>query len=201
MAETTKKPRRSVTHRFFISRNGEESARATPDTKTIVIKSAQREDLEARFELADAFGGTLPPPCVGLAAAAFGILTSAGNAGGSAEKDGDEHDPEDVIEAVSDRFKVFSSGVWAAERGEGGPRTTILLEALKRYRESHGADVSDAKMEEFRTKLADPDYKKKYLSDQGFRAVLEKLKLERQTRRAEEAASRQTGEKSAELLN
>jgi len=202
MPETETQSKERSIFRLFRDEDGKIGSRATENVVAIGFKYA--DDEESWIDLAKVFGGNLPPPSVGRAAAALGVSTSAGNAGGSVAKAAG-HNPEVIREAVEKRLETFvpedgSPGEWSAERDSGGPRTSVLLEALKAYRQQHNADTSDAKMAELREKLKDEEWRKKYLSHQDFQAVLLKVKRVKAEQREAEAAKKATGEKSTELL-
>ena len=134
------------------------------------------------FNFAQVFGGTLPPPGVGRAAAAFGINTSAGNAGNTVKGEGDAAATlADRIEAVKARLETFSEGRWESERPSAtGPRTTLVLEAIKLALERAG---KTADLEKIETSLkADPNLKVQYLGNAAIRLAYEDI---RDKRRAE----------------
>ena len=81
-------------------------------------------------DLAEMFGGKLPPASIGRAAAAFGLNTSIGNAANTATgHDGEAASTtlEDIQDAVQKRIKSLSEGKWSAERAEFGPRTSYFF--------------------------------------------------------------------------
>lgn len=194
MAEA-KTPRvRSIT-RLFVNDDGKVTARATETTHTVVFKFA--DDSETRFDL-KRIGVDTSKPSVARAAAAFGVSTSAGNAGNTAAAAQETDDPEAVREAVEDRLDVFapedgSPGEWSAEREAGAPRTSMLLEALAALRKEKGADTSPEKMAAFRAKFADKDYAKQQMAYPPFRAHYEKIKAAKAAERAAKAANAAQG--------
>ena len=197
MAETQKRPR-SIT-RLFLNEDGVVTARAREDTVTVIFK--YQDEKETRFDLAKIFGGKLPQAGVGRAAAAFGISTSAGNAGNTAAAASETDDPDVVREAVEDRLEVFSPedgspGEWSAEREAGGPRTSILLEALVAFRKERGAESPADKIAAFREKFKDKDYTKKQMASAAFRAHYERIKAEKAQARAAKAAQEAQGSAS-----
>ena len=175
MADETAKPtkERSI-YRLFKDDKGEIGSRATANTVAIIFKYPDGES--DTFNLADAFGGTLPPPGVGRAAAAFGISTSAGNAGNTTKGD--------TREAVQDRLEVFESGNWSTEAG-GGPRLGVFFEALTEFRRANNADVSEDRMNQIRKDLADdPEKQKNWMKHDGFKAVYAQIVARKAAERA-----------------
>src|SRR5689334_22017970 len=165
---------RSIT-RTFIADDGEETSRATNDCKA--VKLAYTDGTSHTLELAEVFGGSLPPPCVGRAACAFGLSTSLGNAGNTAsyqkakELDGGDVDPSVIWEAVDERLKTLKSGEWAEQREGVGPSPTLMVEAFKVFRtevvgkpvvDASGNVIDQARIDDFKAKIADKTAKERY---------------------------------------
>lgn len=213
MATDVDKPKskRSITRLFRNEGSDEPTSRATESTTHILFRFADGEETE--FDLAKAFGGSLPPKGVGRAAAAFGISTSAGNAGNTAAHQKDTDDPEVAREAVEARLETLvppdgSPGEWSAGPAEGGPRTSLLLEAVIAYRIANGRPVDDAAMKPILAQLHNPDkdaakaYAKKLGEVPQVEAELQKIKAKRAADRAAKAAASAQGQAHAdELLN
>lgn len=206
MAET-KTPKTRIVLRLFVNDDGSVTPRAQNDTNTVVLKYANEQ--ESRLPLAKVFAGGLPQPCVGRAAAAFGIATSAGNAGTTAAHQAETDDPEIVREAVEERLDTFapsdgSPGEWSTEREAGAPRTSMLLEAAVAFRQAEtGKSADEAWVTSTRAKLADKDYVKKLMSSEKFRPHFERIKLAKQQARAakaEEAAKSADAGAASDLL-
>lgn len=202
MAEASKR-KRSIT-RLFINDDGSTSGRATETTHTVVFKYA--DDSETRFDLRK-IGVDTSKPSVARAAAAFGVSTSAGNAGNTAAAAEGTDDPEFIRGEVEDRLDTIapndgSPGVWAAEREAGAPRTGLLLEACIAFRKQHSNKDADPQwLADTRTKLQDKDFVKNLQGDGRFKAILEQLKLKKaEERAAKAAASAGTAGKAAELI-
>ena len=204
-AKTTKG---RVLRRLFAHDDGSVTGRAGLDVNTVIFKL--EDEREIRDELAKYFGGKLPPPCVGRAAAAFGINTSAGNVVGTLERERDEDGkitgtphPDDVFEALNDRLETFKAGRWAEESAAGGPRTSLMLEtAIKFRKEVQGKDSDPDWLAKTRERFEDDkDFTKKLLSDPQFRAIHEGIKLERAQARATAAAQKAAGSKGASTLD
>lgn len=195
MATETSKGRGTQSiKRIFLNDQGDPSGRAQEDTHTIVLQ-IPKIGQEVRCELKDVFNGQLPSPCVGRAAAAFGVSTSLGNAGNSAIAnaadaiyDGEDREarkealeqvnPEVALSAVKDRWEILTSGEWAAER-EFGPGTSLLLEAVREYRRQNGKESTEADIARYRETFKNKEEVKNYMSSAKFRAVYEKMKMER----------------------
>lgn len=176
--------------RWFLTESSNEPvSRATNDVTIVGFSFA--DGSQSQIDLKDVFGGSYPPVGVGRAAAAFGINTSAGNAANTAE----EKTPAGLKDAVDARLETFLEGRWSAERAEGGPRASLFFDALLKFRQERGADVSEAKMAELRAKYAEPAAKKDVMAIGDFKKVYLALQYERQMAAAEKA-----GEASASSL-
>ena len=174
----------------------EEKARAETDVTKIVFTFVEDGDVRT-LDLAEMFGGKLPPPGVGRAAAAFGFNTAIGNACNTATgEDGKSTSAtlSDMKEAVDRRLELFADGKWSAERAEFGPRTSLMMEAILAYRTQKGLDVSEGRMAKFKAALeSDDSARKRFLKDDDFRAVYEEVRAEKQlaaAQAAKEAASK-----------
>ena len=191
MAATDSKRKRSIT-RLFINDDGQTSGRASMTTHTVVFKYA--DDTESRFEL-KRIGLDVSKPSVARAAAAFGVSTTAGNAGNTAAASEGTDDPEFIKAEVDDRLETIapndgSPGVWAAEREAGAPRTGLLLEAAIAFRQSELKKEADPEwLAKMREKLQDKDFVKNLQGDAKFKGHLERLKLEKAQERAAKAAA------------
>ena len=194
MAEQTKGRGKQSIQRIFVNDEGDPTGRAQTDTNTVVLKTL-KDGKELRCNLADAFAGQLPPPCVGRAAAAFGISTSIGNAGNSAIAiaadafyEGDDRDqraaalervnPEEGLKAMADRWDSFKSGEWSSER-ELGPSTALLIEAVAEYRKAHGKATTDEDRVRYSALFKDKEEVKKHLKVPAFFEMYEKLRVAR----------------------
>jgi len=199
------KKRSAILTRLFIHESDKTPRpRAGLDVTDIVFKYA--DDHETRVPLAQYFGGTLPAPGVGRAAAAFGINTSAGNTIGTLERERDasgklaEPDPADVKAAVEDRLETFTAGRWAAEEGAGGPGVGTRLLSLIAYREKSGKTADETWKAKMRERLEeDKDFWKSLVANDAFRAVHEGLVAERAAAKAKSAASKAASGPSQEL--
>ena len=204
MAEQKAKKSRSI-KRSFISDSGETSPRATNDTKTVVL--TYENEQSHSLDLAQVFGGSLPGPCVGRAAAAFGLSTSLGNAGNTAayakaKETGEEADPDTIWEAVNDRLENILRGEWAEEREGAGPPTTLLIETFKVFRQqvvgkpvvdAQGNVTDQARIDDFKKAIADKATRDGYLKDPEFGSLYEKLKYERAVERRKSQAAQASG--------
>lgn len=170
------------------SNPAERTARAGLDVTTVGFTFA--DGTESSVELAKLFGGTLPAPSVGRAAAAFGINTSAGNAANTAGKGATIEETITLAkEAIEARLETFGEGRWTTERAEGGPRPSLFFDALRKFRADRGADVSDARMAQLRLDYAEPEKRNAYLSIPEFKTVYLQLQHERQMEKAAKAAA------------
>lgn len=200
MADANKSTKGRVLRRLFANDDGTVTGRAGLDVNTVIFKS--EDDKEIRVDLAQFFpGGKLPSPCVGRAAAAFGINTSAGNVVGTLERERDEEGritgtphPEDVLEAIKDRIETFAAGRWAEESAAGGPRTSLMLEAAIAFRKAGGKEPDADWLAKTRQRLdEDKEWSKSLMQHDGFRSHLESIKLARAQARANAAAEKAKG--------
>lgn len=169
---TSKK--RSVQRWYLHDSNMEERVpRAGLDVNTVGFTFEDGSD--EQIPLAEVFGGNLPPPCVGRAAAAFGINTSAGNAANTAT----DKSSEGARNAVGARLDTFREGRWSTERAEGGPRSSLFFEALIEFRRSKGADVSEAKIAELRQKYSDPQARQDAMATGEFKKFYLELQMQK----------------------
>jgi len=204
MADTKKRSKGILTRLFVHDGDPTPRPRAGLDVNMIVFKYG--DDSETRVPLAPFFGGTLPAPSVGRAAAAFGINTSAGNTVGTLDRERDasgkleEPDPADVKAAVEDRLETFNAGRWAAEEGAGGPGVGTRLLSLIAFREASGKTADEAWKAKMRERLEeDKDFWKSLTANDAFMSVHAKLVAERAAAKAKAAASKAASGPSQEL--
>jgi hypothetical protein len=162
--------------------------RADLDVTAVIFQYADNQ--HSRIELSSVFPEGMPPPCVGRAAAAFGINTSAGNAGNTLSKE-DKTDPGKIREAVEARLEIFEAGKWSQERQGGGERPSDLLNALIAFRQRNGQPVDDASLQKFKDRFDDKDAVKAWKADPDFLAVLLEIQSARRL-----AAAQAAGKKS-----
>src|SRR5262245_7553157 len=201
MAEQKKPTKaRSIT-RSFVNDSGVESARATNDAKVVVLTFANKYQI--KYDLSEAFGGSLPAPSVGRAAAAFGLSTSLGNAGNTAGAEAapvvgtddegrpikGEADPNDIIEAVEERLARLKEGTWAAEREGAGPPTTIMVEAFVEYRKVKGLSHDEPRIDRFREDIKDKGTREQFMADADYRRVYEGIRSAKAIARATQVAA------------
>lgn len=181
----------SIKRTFIHDSDPTPQARVGLDVNTIVFTFRDGKGHEVdkiTFPLAQAFGGSLPAPGVGRAAAAFGINTSAGNAGNTVKGEGGEAaDLSERIEAIKARLETFSEGRWESERASAtGPRTSMVLEAIKAVLDKGGRSDDYPKFVESLTNkpelkaqfLENPKIKLEYMRLQDLRRAEVRSKLE-----------------------
>jgi len=209
MAETDKTRNTGQLRRLFVNDDGEPTPRATTRTHTVVFK--YKDDSETRFALQQ-IGVDISKPSVARAAAAFGVSTSAGNAANTAaaaaSKSGEfEEDSAEHIDflrsEVEDRLSDFTGkdgqpGLWSADRVAGAPRTGLLLEACILFRkEVQKAEADPEWIARTREKLQDKDFvKNKLLANAQFKAIQERLKLQKAQANAAKAEASAKGSTS-----
>lgn len=178
MAETTEATaaRSEKCTREFYSASGEKSARAGLESTGVILRLAGVDDFALDIPYADL------SPEVARAAALFGVVTTVTNTIGKKGMTTDE-----MIEALEARTETLLSGIWTAERASG-PRTSDVLTALIRYRESKGATADDAWKANMAKKLAeDADFAADVRSRPAVAVLIETIKLERQQERIKKA--------------
>lgn len=183
MASTDETPTKGTKtarlQRTFRNEGSDElTSRATPETTHVVFKVLGNGQV-IEFDLRDVFGGTLPPPCVARAAAAFGINTSAGNMLTGVEN---PDDPEEVAEAIEHRLESFKAGRWSAEREGGGGRPKLIWLALLAFRAEQGAPTDDAAMAKFKPMLDEKEKVKSWMANEKFMRHYLRIKEERAAR-------------------
>src|SRR5262245_51132633 len=116
---TNRAPRAERIKRQFRSEGSTElSARTTLNATHVLFTVGNGKTLEV--DLAQLFGGTLPPAGPGRACAAFGAAQTIGNAGLTGVDEEDRGDPDEIYGALVDRFKSLQAGRWTAEHRGGG---------------------------------------------------------------------------------
>ena len=171
MAET-KQPRDDKMNRLYVNRDGEETAKLSPNVASVVwevIGTGERVQLD----LSDIFPEGMPDPCVGLCAAAFGVNTAVGNTVGNTR------DTTEMVRRLRDRASAISEGEWASGR-EGGPRMRFVLEAWKQTLEGSGHSVSDEQFEAMRQEVVKGNLTtKEILANDHVRAQYDANEVER----------------------
>lgn len=190
MANTDETPKKaekaSRIQRLFRHEGSDElTSRATNETTHVIFKVVKSGE-EIIFPLSDLFSGKLPPPCVGRAAAAFGVNTSAGNMLTGVE---DTEDPEEIADAIKQRLAAFSAGRWSAERAGGGGRPRLVWLALIAFRQERGQPTDDNSMAKFHAMLDDGEQVKKWMANANFLSHYLRIQAERQAKKAVVASS------------
>lgn len=181
MAETTEATtaRSEKCSREFYNAAGEKSARAGLETTGVILRLVGADD----FSLDIPYDSLTPE--VARAAALFGVVTTVTNTIGRKGMTTDE-----MIEALEARAETLMNGVWTAERASG-PRTSDVLTALIRYRESKGAAVTDEWKADMAKRLAeDADFAADVRSRPAVAVLVETIKLERQQDRIAKAKAK-----------
>lgn len=132
------------TERLFLNAEGEDLGRnPSVDCATFRFKDMTSGDA-IEVSRADLFGsddvsGIKP---AGVLAAWFGLKTNLGNAYGGAKG-------EDPMEPVRARLELILDGEWSEGKGEGGPRKTLLAEAIVRAKAEEGVERTIEQAVEF----------------------------------------------------
>ncbi len=142
-------------------------------------------DLKALFP-----EGAFPPPCMGRAAAAFGLNTVVGNAVAGKDKD----DPEEVHRMMQARWDSIAGGEWS--EGRQGPLTADVIAAWAADAINRGKQVTDASREAVKAKLKSGEWSVKGLLDiPGIQVEYQKaIVAKQQAKLAEAQAKAGTGD-------
>lgn len=183
IATTEATTRERTTKRIFVNAEGEESARALPDTvggRVIFVET----DYVVELDFTSISGYNSIPNGVLRQGFAFGVMTSVTNTVGSSKLSIDEK-----IEACEARWEAISKGTWQSEREGSGPRSNDYLEAAKRVQASSGKPWDETRTPLFLSKVSeDEGYTKTLLKNDAFRAHMDAIKLERAQARAAKSA-------------
>jgi hypothetical protein len=176
-----KKPRK--TERAFIAADGSETKRPTGATVGFRIK-----ELSTNREVKRSF--TDYPENIRTCAMGFGFVTNLGNTIGAKNAD-----PEDLFA----RDELLMNGEWA-EAGEGGPRISVLVQAMLRAAQSAGKTVNQEQVETF-VKGLDEAGRKSIKEDPPIKAAFDAILAENAAARAAESAKAASGVASSFLNN
>ena len=176
MAEAEKTTR--TLRRLYQNRDGEVTKRLSDQVAATILETVNGGH-RVEAHLAKLFPeGKLPDPCMGLAAAAFGMNTVLGNEIAGKEKD----DPAALAGMIQDRWETIVEGEWS--EGRGGPRSKDILDAWKRDAEDRGKTVTEAAIEKMRQRLLTGEVNSKdLLNVPSINAWHEKIKTDRQNER------------------
>jgi hypothetical protein len=180
MAEETASKREKHLTRLF-EHESEPKVRGRAHLDVVAVIFQYEDQKQSRIDLASLFPQGLPPPCVGRAAAAFGVNTSAGNAGNTL----DSKLAEDIRIAVENRLELFEMGKWSQERQGGGAGPKLLLDTLVEFRKAHNQPVDEASLQKFVDAFDDKDRVKVWMGDPEFLAIYVRLQTERRLARAQ----------------
>ncbi len=141
MADESKKTSRLV-RKFKSEGSADLTPRVTMNASGIVFTVANGKSVEAN--LADFFGGVLPPAGIGRACAAYGLNATIGGATGNLDGE-DLSDPDEVLDAITSRINTLKAGNWASER-TGGGRPSMVWAAFQEFRQSKGIKDTPEKL-------------------------------------------------------
>jgi hypothetical protein len=171
--------REKIAKKVYVLENGDEAAHASPDVS----------HLEFRFESGDTI-------IVRLEDIDNGCRTAAAWHGIS-QKLGDTYAGKDAAEAaeeVQSLLERLQSGDWIKAREGGGPRPTLVIEAIVCALIDNGEEVSDERRATIAAKVNTPTERKRALKQPAVQAHFERLKAERAADKAAKAAEDADGE-------
>lgn len=171
--------------RTFKDNAGNITSRASGEVSAVIFTFPGLDNRTLVMQLNDL------PESIIRAAAAFGINTSVGNTFGGTP------DPEEAFELAEARWERLKEGEWSAERGESGPRTGDLVEAVRAAKTKAGATFDEAA---FVAKLQSGELKREAVTAiPAVKAEIDAIKLKRLQERA--AKSAEAAKASAGDLN
>lgn len=128
----------------------------------------------------------------------WGAVTNITNAIGSAKLT-----DEECVESMEARQETLKSGRWTSER-DAGPRTSDLIEAMKRLSQELGREFDEAKLlAGFNDEENGPALRKKYMGNDKFKAHFDAIKQERaeaRMKKSKEAAAKADPSTADELF-
>lgn len=157
--------------RLYRNRDGEITKRLSESVEAVIIETIHGgHRVEAELSL---LFPTMPEPCMGLAAAAFGLNTVLGNEIAGKDKS----DPAALAQLMQERFEAITEGEWS--EGRQGPRIKDVLNAWASDAKERGKPVTDASIEKMRQRLLSGEVSTKDLLNQStVNAWYQKLKAE-----------------------
>jgi hypothetical protein len=190
MAIETQRSEKAKLNRLYKTRDGEVTQKLDENV-TGVLWETIKGGLRVEIDLEPLFPNGLPEPCVGLAAAAFGLNTSVGNVVGPMS------DPVEMAKAMQARVDVIMDGEWRGGR-ETGPRTKYVLEAWAEYFSGQGYTVTEAATEKMRAKIVGGETStKELLDDPAIRAIYDRKEAERAIAASKASAAKAEGAKAS----
>lgn len=175
MAERT-----PVATKVFLNAEGEESRHASPEA--VALRFAFANGTSHDIALTD-----LPSNIID-AAAWHGISQKLGDAYAGAKGDADE-----AVEAFETLIERLKLGEWVKAREGGGPRPSMVVDAIVAALQDNGEEVDDARRAAIMAKVKGPEARKGALANPVINAHYERLKLEAAKDRAKKAADKAKG--------
>lgn len=176
--ETSGRTRQEKTKRVFINDEGESTPRAHLNSVSGQVTFVGSGEVLA-------FSWDDFTPEVQRAAGLFGIMTSVTNTVGRAGMS-----EADMVQAATDRLGTLLDGEWSSDT-RSGPRTSDLIEAVRRAYAERNMELSEEKEAKIKAKLSDEktgsDYRNDLLGRTLIRAHFEAIKAERAQARAAKA--------------
>lgn len=186
-----KAKRESVCRKIWLDGEGEEitgrdkASQSTPVGVRFAFKGGHAEDV---------YLGDLPEEiqtCCGI----HGLAQGLGDAYASSEGNVDT-----AIEKFQAKLELYQAGTWAESGGGGGPRISVLLEAIGRVLSDAGKAPTDEEQAARRTRLgADEDYRKASAANPLVAAAVAKINAENAAKRAKDLMAKAKGEPESDL--
>ena len=169
----------SVCKKVYLNKDGEETRSATAASVQLQFRFANGNT--HAVQTADHPGEILA--CLGW----FGISEKYGNAYAGAKGDADTAE-----EAFLSMQEQLRGGTWV-EKAEGGPRPSLIADAIIAALTAAGQTVDDKRATTVREKVKDKDTRDGALKDPVIKAQYEAIKAARAATRAKEAAAAAKG--------
>lgn len=164
----------SVCKKVYVNSDGEDTRSATPHSK------------ELRFNFANGNAHTVKlddhPDAIKACLGWFGISEKYGNSYAGAKGDADTAE-----EAFLSMQEQLRGGTWV-EKAEGGPRPSLIADAIIAALTAAGQDVDEKRGTSIREKVKDKATRDGALKDPVIKAQYEAIKAARAAERAKAAA-------------
>ena len=111
-----------------------------------------------------------------------------------------EKELDKCVEAINETIADLKNGVWIEPKG-GGPRVTILAQALIRVLEAKGETVDEDRKKSIIEKLKDSAFSEKAMSNKAVASAVEDIKFEnaKERRDAAKKAMKEAGQEALDF--
>lgn len=135
MADTTDATTRTL-KRLYLDRDGNVTKKLGENVVAVILETVSGAH-RTHADLAALFPDGLPNPCMGLAAAAFGLNTVLGNEIAGKDKS----DPMALATLIRERWEAIREGEWS--EGRQGPRIKDVLLAWAEDAKERGLPITE----------------------------------------------------------